>query len=299
MATTEAGDARGSHGSDDFEQYRQTPESLSEPRSAVTAETQTDAPPTPPTPDTDGTSVNVPRNGMASNIVLEADGSNYLAWSYILPSVLGTSAYCWEVINLDLTYPSKETIKTPEGAKRAQHWEIGNRAGRYILFSSISPTLIMSEFAHNASSIEAPEIWRRLKAKFTNTNGGLKEMIMTKFMSYEFSQNKSATENLLAFDQIINQGTLLEVTYPDDLKVVRLLDSLPQSWESFRQSWTARVSESKTLALLKDAISMESLRSLPLPTDHIKEPCNKHSLGEPTPKLRSASLLSRRYSVQL
>ena len=37
----------------------------------------------------------------------------------------------------------------------------------------------------------------------------------------------------------------------------------------------------------------------PLPTNHVKEPCNKHTVGELTPNLRSASLLSRRYSVQL
>ena len=263
MAEKGAGDAQGSHGSsDDFERYRKSSESLSEPRSAVVIDIDTDAPnpPAPPEPDTDGTGVNVPRNGMASSIVLKADGSNYLAWSYILPAVLGTSAYCWEVTDGTLTYPNEAALKTPDGKKRAKHFEIGNRAGRYILFSAISPTLIMSEFAHNASSIEAPEIWRRLRNKFTNTNGGLKEMIMTKFMSYEFSQNKSAAENLLAFDKIINQGTLLAVTYPDDLKVVRLLDSLPSSWEGFRQSWTARVTDSKTLAQLKDAISMESLR---------------------------------------
>ena len=279
MTSTGAGDAQGSHGSsDEFEPYRPSPESLSETPSVVVIDVKDDPPPKPPPgpapgptpgpapapapcdPDTDGAGVNVPRTGMASNIVLKADGSNYLAWSYILPSVLGTSAYCWEVTNSELTYPNAETLKTPAGKLRAKHFEIGNRAGRYILFSAISPTLIMAEFAHNSSTIEAPEIWRRLKNKFTSTNGGLKEMIMMKFMTYKFAQNKSAAENLAAFDQIINQGTLLAVTYPDDLKVVRLLDSLSSGWEAFRQSWTARVSDSKSLAQLKDAIAMESLR---------------------------------------
>lgn len=260
MATRQEGDARSSHGSDDFEEYKQSPELHADPP-APPAPAPTPAPKPEPKPDDYvPPSINVPRNGSVSSIILKADGSNYLAWSYILPSVLGTTAFCWEVVNGDLTYPSAADRLTPAGAIRARNWEIGNRAGRFILINSIQPSLVMSQFPHNAASVEAAEIWRQLKGKFTSTNGGLKEMIMTRFMNYKFSQGQSSGENLLAFDQIINQGTLLGVTYSDDLKVVRLLDSLPQSWETFRQGWSARVSESRTLAHLKEAIQLESLR---------------------------------------
>lgn len=200
------------------------------------------------------------RPSVVSSVILKADGSNYTIWRTIIPSVLGGSPFALEVAKGELSAPPKEMRNTPAGKVTYKHFVIGNRAAKYILLNSIDPMLAVSLFSSRADTVDAASIYQEIIDKFDNTNGGLKDIMVAKFMRFKYQESLGAEENLFRFVQICSRAAALGMTIPEDLQVTRLLDSLPTNWEPFRGGWSARKPVDKTLALLKVAIESEALR---------------------------------------
>ena len=171
-------------------------------------------------------------------VILKLSGQNYTAWKTVIPSILDSQEYALAATNGNLIPP--EQVVTAAEKLQQRKYAAGNRAARCILFSSIERALAVALFSHNSATVEAPEIWRDINGRFNSTNGGLKQLAIAKLMQFKYQQNKAASENLFRFTQILNRIALLGIVIPDHLKITVLLDSLPISWEPFRQSFTAR-----------------------------------------------------------
>jgi hypothetical protein len=126
--------------------------------------------------------------------------------------------------------------------------------------SSLEPLLAVSLLADVAESIDAPEMYKAIVHKFTNTNGGLEEIAVGQFMQFVFKESVGASENLFRFNQVCSRNTALGVTIPEDLQVTELLDPLSRNQDGIKQAWMARKEEDRTVAQLKEAIEGEALR---------------------------------------
>ena len=200
------------------------------------------------------------RGHCLSGVTLHLDGHDYSTWRVLILAALDSDPYALAVTKGRLIPPEPKIANTSEGKLQQQKYDAGNRAARCILFSSLQPALAVSLFADNAETVEAPEMWRDINARFSTTNGGLKQIAIAKFMQYKYQQNKSVSENLFHFSQIQNRIAALGLKIPDDLKITVLLEALPTSWEPFKQSFCARTDDSRSLAHLLQAIQTESIR---------------------------------------
>lgn len=104
-----------------------------------------------------------------------------MEWKTVIPTVLDGEPYAWEVTSEVLNSPDPTKAKTAEGKAQQKNFNIGNKAARYVLFNSIHTELAVEMFASNSQTIEAPEIWRAIKAKFQDTNGLFKSVAMADF----------------------------------------------------------------------------------------------------------------------
>ena len=103
-------------------------------------------------------------------------------------------------------------------------------------------------------------MWREIESRFNTTNGGLKQLAISKLMHYKYQANRPAGENLYRWNTILNRIAILGVKIPDDLKITVLLGAHPIQWEPFRQAFTAREDSARTLTHLVEAIEAEALR---------------------------------------
>lgn len=195
-----------------------------------------------------------------NHVILKLDGSNFTSWKCLIFALLDSEPFALAVTTGTLIPPTPDEAGDDAGKRQQQQYDAGNRAARCLLFGSLQPSLAVSLFADNSETVEAPEIWRSIIGRFSSTNGGLKQLSLSKLMQYRYQQNKTATENIFRFNQIISHIAALGVAIPDDLKITVLLEALPSSWEPFRQAFTAREDSSKTLGHLVQAVESEALR---------------------------------------
>jgi hypothetical protein len=207
-----------------------------------------------------GVIVSGPRPRVASSIILNVSGSNYILWKTIMPSVLGGEPFAWDVIKGSLVPPSPDRADTAEGKLQMKNYNIGNRAGRYVLINSIHPTLVAMLILEDAEDVDAHEIWRRIKAKFTHKTGARKSLAMAKFNNFKYQPNSSVGENMYRYKEIVYELESVGTAVDDDLACDKLLESLPASWEPYRQGWSSREENSKNLETLTEGIEAEYVR---------------------------------------
>ena len=89
------------------------------------------------------------------------------------------------------------------GKTTYQHYLQGNPAARYILMTSMAPSLAVSLFGKKAESVDAASIYRELIEKFEKSNGGLKNIMVAKFMRFKYQDSLTSDANLFKFTQIL------------------------------------------------------------------------------------------------
>ncbi|XP_018494810.1 uncharacterized protein LOC108864181, partial [Galendromus occidentalis] len=195
-----------------------------------------------------------------SNIILETSGKNYIPWKTVMPAVIGAEPYAWEVVLGTLNPPAEDKANTKEGRQQQKNFDAGNRAAKYILMNSIHPNLATILFLDDPEEVEAHEIWRRIKAKFTSSSGTKKSLAISRFSRFKFTPGLSIEENILAFKRIMYQLNQAGVEVTEDIQCDKILEALPSSWDSFRRAWSARMDTKVTADALLDLIEGEGER---------------------------------------
>ena len=232
-----------------------------------------------PSSDPDEPFVSNPRLPNNIAVRLDLDGKNFKAWRVMVVAALDASPYALAVAKGTLLPPDAKTNPTDAEKLQQRKYDAGNRAARCILFGSLTTALAVSMFSDNADTVEAPEMWRDIIAKFTGTNGGLKQLAISKLMQYKYQQGRTASENLFRFNSILSQLATLGVPIPSDLKITVLLQSLPSSWEAFKQAFTARPEDSRDINSLLQAIQTEALRRGQFDTKEVTALFSRFSAG--------------------
>lgn len=227
---------------------------------------------------TTGQSSRTTNNG----IILSLDGRNILAWKTLIPVNLMTIQHAWEATNGELTpdFPPPKPVPVtepptpkPEGptdvqkAERKKNYEAGNKAARPILFASLNHQLVVSLFYGQSEEITAASIWSRVTNHFAKQSGVLKDLALTRFMSYRYKTNRSVMDNLNYFKKLMylveEAGTVID----RQMSVARLLSSLPSQFEALKQAFGSRPNTEKELPALYDIIEAEVSRRGDLKSD--------------------------------
>ena len=197
-----------------------------------------------------------------SNMVLAEDGRNYLAWRTVMPILLQLEPFAWEVVNGDLVEPvvPENTQPTPDQIQQLKNYKLGNSIAKGILFNSLHPNIIITNFYGSTADGAASEIWRLIGVSFNKKSGMRQDAALTRFMSFKYDTRKSVTQNIVKFKELM--FTTDEVGAPIDRKVAcaRLIHSLPRSWDSFKLSWATKSESERDITSLIELILAEAVR---------------------------------------
>ena len=183
-------------------------------------------------------------------IVLDHEGKLYFDWKTIIPIYLQNEEYAWEVVD--------GSIDRSTGPDEKAKWIKGNRNARTAFGQSIEHRLFRGVFFEDSDIVEAADIWKHINDRFANTGGIFKDIAMMKFTNFQFDPNLSIPTNVSKYYEIVFELQTTGSSVKSEMLISRLLTSLPQSWEPFKQAYSS--AQNKTLTDLKELILAESMR---------------------------------------
>ena len=136
-----------------------------------------------------------PRFRYTESMVLQDTGKNFLSFKCLLPGLMQSLPWAWEVVSGQIT-----PDETDE--KDIEHFEIGNKNARTIFFNIIHPNLFVSLFYTDSAVITAPDIWKRLQERFHNESGLYREQAINSWLAFSFSSSKTTEENIQAYKNL-------------------------------------------------------------------------------------------------
>ncbi len=186
-----------------------------------------------------------------NKIVLKNDGSNFIAWKTIIPVYLQSQPYAWEVIQGDLN-PLVEAEKTK--------YETGNKNARDVLFSTLRETTLTRVFSRDSHCVTAKDTYDRIILNYQPNNPIFADIAIDKFMSFTWNSAISVLDNLTIFQKLVDTCEETEAGLTVKCLTARLVNALPESWDSFKSGWGTKDLSQKTMQNLTEMITAEDAR---------------------------------------
>ena len=184
------------------------------------------------------------------------------------------------IIEPPLIEPPTRTTKTTAEQQQFDKWKKADFKGKRIIIKSLEPMMIKKQFSggqtlENSTTIS---LWENIKTLCTSLEGGKKRLAFEAFSRFTYDTSRSAELNLERFEDIMNRLELGDVSLDIDIQMSRLLDSLPESWESFKQAHSGDGSfDTLKTAVLQEANRQQQQHS----TDHTTALFARTSLNRP------------------
>lgn len=194
-------------------------------------------------------------------IMLTATGDNLIIWKIVMESLMRTQLNVWEVITKKLVKPVIPKDKTPttEQEKTIKAVEEATLLANGMILTAIHPAIIESVYAGvDLATAYAPRIWDDIQRYCTTRTGASEQVAFSRFVSFAYDTGKAVEENVQQFSSIVQTIKLSGANIPDTLIQARILESLPKSWDPFKQSWTAV--RPGDYEMLKEQVIAEGLR---------------------------------------
>lgn len=188
--------------------------------------------------------------------------SNYPAWKLSARICLEEIPNAFECVSGALQPPVYvDPTKPTDDEKKAQaKYDEANKMVRAFFIRSIDIEVLMAEYANTqVETIDAHEIWDKLENKFQRITNMKKDLMYSEFLRFHINSQESMKENLDRYDLIIRNMSTLKISVDADLTISKLVQSLPEDWDIFKQTWSAQ-SGPRYYTTLKDLILAEEAR---------------------------------------
>jgi hypothetical protein len=176
---------------------------------------------------------------MSCPIKLAQDGHNFMRWKNIIPTYLRDDLDIWNVVTGVTKRPALPTdgsVPSPVVMAKLEKFERLNNRALQLLWAAIHPDLIYTEFFGKTETIDAHEVYSKIKAKFAGTVGPLKQATVERFNSFRFSKSKTIDQNLNDFENLIHLMAETGTEVSNDWKVAVLLSALGPEWSEFKNA---------------------------------------------------------------
>lgn len=194
-----------------------------------------------------------PRMRFSESMILREHGENFLSWKTLVPGIMQSMNFSWEVISGQLKPDDPDQ-------KKKENYEIGNRNARTIFFNIIHPNLFVSLFYTDSSVVLAIDIWKRIQDRFHNETGLYREQAINSWLAFSFSSSKTIEENVQMYKNLTFNLIESKAGVPANVLCSRLVTTLPKSWDPFKMTWSCREENQKTLTTLIELIRSEAAR---------------------------------------
>ena len=113
----------------------------------------------------------------------------------------------------------------------------------------------MSLYNNFNEESKAHELWENINIMFQNKNVANQVSVFRKLVRLRYQDGSSMAEHMTAFQGLIHQETSLEVPLTDEVLVLFLLGSLPNSWETLVVTLGTTGPDGKRLSLARVKLS--------------------------------------------
>ncbi|RDX90561.1 hypothetical protein CR513_27562, partial [Mucuna pruriens] len=116
-------------------------------------------------------------------------------------------------------------------------------------------------YNHIASEIDAKTLWEKIESLYASKCGNNKWFLLNSIVSLKFKEDTSLSDHLNEFQGIIDQMSGMSIKFEDEILRLLLLNSLPESWETFKVSITNSTPNGVvSLQMVKGSVLNEEMR---------------------------------------
>ncbi|RDX93715.1 hypothetical protein CR513_23983, partial [Mucuna pruriens] len=113
-------------------------------------------------------------------------------------------------------------------------------------------------YNHIASEMHAKTLWEKIESLYVSKCGNNKLFLLNSIVSLKFKEGTLLLDNLNEFQGIIDQMSGMGIKFEDEILGLPHLNSLPESWETFKVSITNSVTNGVfSLQMVKGSVRNE------------------------------------------
>ena len=147
----------------------------------------------------------------------------------------GTDFVYWRMQIEDYLYGRKlhlPLLGTKPEAMKAEEWALLDRQVLGVIRLTLSRSV-----AHNVVKVKTTtNLMKALSSMYEKPSANNKVHLMKKLFNLKMAENASVTQHLNEFNTITNQLLSVEIDFDDEIRVLIVLASLPNSWEAMRMA---------------------------------------------------------------
>lgn len=185
---------------------------------------------------------------------------NWNIWKFMVRNLLRATEGAYEVSIGELVQPvlaanaNAAAIDAHNAAMKI--WDKADRAACQIIIktidSSVMTLIVACETAH--------QMWNKLHGIYEQQTRQAVHSVQTEFFSFDMNLADDMISHIAKFEGLILRMQQLKVKPDESALMVKLLETLPDSFESFRQAWWARSDDQQTLDNLINVLTSDEHR---------------------------------------
>lgn len=186
---------------------------------------------------------------------------NWNVWKFVVKNILRGTENAYEVCIGEILKPTLllEDATSQERAKYLESLKIWDKADR-AASQIIVKTLDTKVMALLVSCETARNMWLKLHTIYEQQTKQASHTVQSEFFNFSMDPSNDMVTHIARFERLILRMQQLNVK-PDELSLtVKLLDTLPEEYESLRQAWWARTENQQTFENLLEVLISDDAR---------------------------------------
>ena len=116
-------------------------------------------------------------------------------------------------------------------------------------------------YNHIANETYARALWNQIESLYASKSGNNKLYLLNMLMNLRYKEGSQVLDHLNEFQGVLDQLSSMRIKFEDEVQGLWLLNTLPDSWETFRISLTNSAPNGKvSMQLVKGGILNEEMR---------------------------------------
>lgn len=184
---------------------------------------------------------------------------NWCTWKFAVRNLLRGTDNAYEVCNGQVTKPARlrENASLTHQATYNAALKTRNKADRaasQILVKTLESKVmaLLVQFCNSAR-----DMWMKLHATFEQKTRQSAHTVQSEFFNFRVCAGDNMVEHIAKFENIIYRIKQLSVAPDEASQVVKLVDTLLDSFDVLRQAWWARQEEQQTYANLVELLTSD------------------------------------------
>lgn len=186
---------------------------------------------------------------------------NWNVWKFVVKNLLRGTENAHEVCIGEIAKPESPPVDATsqqqnQYRERLKIWDKGDRAASQIIVKTLD-TKVM---AFLVSCETARDMWLKLHTIFEQQTKQASHTVQSEFFNFSMNNTDDMITHIAKFEGLVLRMQQLNVK-PDELSLtVKLLDTLPEEYESLRQAWWARAEDQQTFSNLLEVLTSDEAR---------------------------------------